>query len=261
LHIDDATTFLVDFLRRPHPSGGYSSYGYEIYLPNVVTAYLTEVEKTPEHLSGVRNGTRARDLSPHFYDAAWDLCRRGVLRPSVKLFGGQAVGEGEGYSITELGRSWLEQAPGDAVILEPGRLGQVFSNLAGRLGKGFLQRANEASRCHAFGLNLSCCAMSGAATESILLAVAIAKSGDEAGVMKIYEAAHGRRKIIEGIVGQARTAIAGPFRSATGLLTYWRDDAAHGLTSNISEIEAHEALSRLLRFAQFANDNWTELTA
>ena len=87
-----------------------------------------------------------------------------MLRPSVKLFGGQAVGEGEGYSITELGRSWLEQAPSDAVILEPGRLGQVFSNLAGRLGKGSLQRANEASRCHAFGLKFSCCAMSGGAT-------------------------------------------------------------------------------------------------
>jgi hypothetical protein len=65
---------------------------------------------------------------------------------------------------------------------------------------------------------------------------------------------------LRGIVGQARTALAGPFRSATGLLTYWRDDAAHGLTSDISEIEAHEALSRLLRFAQFANDNWAELT-
>jgi hypothetical protein len=102
--------------------------------------------------------------------------------------------------------------------------------------------------------------MSGAAAESILLAVAIAKSGDEPSVMKIYEGAHGRRKIVDAIVGQARAAIASPFRSATGLLSYWRDDAAHGVVSNISEIEAHEALSRLLRFAQFANDNWVELT-
>jgi hypothetical protein len=103
--------------------------------------------------------------------------------------------------------------------------------------------------------------MSGAAAESILLAVAIAKSGDEASIMKVYEASHGRRKIVDGVVGQARNAIAGPFRSATGLLSYWRDDAAHGLVSNISEIEAHEALSRLLRFAQFANDNWDELVS
>jgi hypothetical protein len=259
LHIDDATTFLIDFLRHPR-AGGYSSYGYEIYLPNVVRAYVSEVEKLPEHLSSIRDGARPRELSPYFYDAAWDLCRRGILRPSVKVFGGQSVGEGEGYSVTELGRSWLKGQTGGTTIIEPGRLGQVFVNLAVKLGSGFLQRANEATRCHAFGLNLSCCAMSGAAAESILLAVAIAKSGDEPSVMKIYEAAHGRRKIVDGIVGQARTAIASPFRSATGLLSYWRDDAAHGVVSNISEIEAHEALSRLLRFAQFANDNWDELT-
>jgi hypothetical protein len=145
--------------------------------------------------------------------------------------------------------------------MEPGRLAQVFSNLAGRLGNGFLQRSNEAAKCHAFGLNLGCCAMSGAAADSILLAVAIAKNGSEASIMKVYEGAHGRRKITDGIVGQARTAIAGPFRSATGLLSHCRDDAAHGDVSNISEIEAHEALSRLLRFAQFANDNWDELTS
>jgi hypothetical protein len=54
--------------------------------------------------------------------------------------------------------------------------------------------------------------------------------------------------------------IAEPFRSAIGLLSFWRDDAAHGLASEISEIEAHEALARLLRFAQFATENWEELT-
>jgi hypothetical protein len=42
---------------------------------------------------------------------------------------------------------------------------------------------------------------------------------------------------------------------------FWRDDAAHGLASRISEMEAHEAISRLLRLAQFVTDNWPELTA
>jgi hypothetical protein len=124
LHIDDATAFLVDFLRRPR-SGGYSSYGYEIYLPNVVSAYVSEVEKLPEHLSGVRDGARPRELSPYFYDAAWNLCRRGILRSSVKAFGGQSVGEGEGFSITELGRSWLREQSNGVTIMEPGRLGHA----------------------------------------------------------------------------------------------------------------------------------------
>jgi hypothetical protein len=102
--------------------------------------------------------------------------------------------------------------------------------------------------------------MCGAAAESILLSVAIAKSGDEAAVMAKYLSGSGRQKVTEGIIGQAKQAIAGPFRSATSLLSYWRDEAAHGSASNISEIAAHEAIARLLRFAQFASDNWSELT-
>jgi len=102
--------------------------------------------------------------------------------------------------------------------------------------------------------------MCGAAAESILLAVATAKSGNEADTLKSYRAASGRRKVIESVVGNARQPISEQFRSATGLLTYWRDEAAHGSASTISEIEAHEALARLLRFAQFATDNWEELT-
>jgi hypothetical protein len=125
LHIDDAANFLVDVLRRPRNSA-YGSYGYEVYLPNVLFAYLTEVEKTPDHLSSVRDSGRARELSPIFYDTAWDLCRRGILRPSVKAFGGQSVGEGEGYSITGLGRSWLDEGPSDTLIMEPGRLFQIW---------------------------------------------------------------------------------------------------------------------------------------
>jgi hypothetical protein len=136
----------------------------------------------------------------------------------------------------------------------------MFQAMSGRLGRGFLQRANEAVRCHSFIAYLASCAMCGASAESILLAVAIAKSGDEAKTMATYKTAGGRQKVIEGIIGKARPAIASPFRAATTLLSYWRDEAAHGTVSHVSEIEAHMAIARLLRFAQFACDNWDELT-
>jgi hypothetical protein len=55
LHIDDATAFIVDFSRHPR-STAYGSYGYEIYLPNVISAYLTEVEKVHDHLSDTATG-------------------------------------------------------------------------------------------------------------------------------------------------------------------------------------------------------------
>ena len=94
--------------------------------------------------------------------------------------------------------------------------------------------------------------MCGAAAESILLAVAIAKSGDEGTTLSTYRTASGRRKVVDSVVGQTGQTIAEAFRSATGLLSYWRDEASHGMASTISEIEAHEGLARLLRFAQFA---------
>jgi hypothetical protein len=58
----------------------------------------------------------------------------------------------------------------------------------------------------------------------------------------------------------ARPAIADRFKAATSLLSCWRDEAAHGTVSEISEIEPHTALGRLVRFAQFICDNWTDLT-
>jgi hypothetical protein len=263
MHIDDATAFIIDYLRRPRDTHGYASYGYEFYLPNMIVAYLLEVERSAELITNLYNGQRARDLSPIFYEAAWNLCRRGVLRPGIRRLGEQATSEGasgDGYCLTITGRRWIDQGEPALLVVEPGRLGELFEKLSERLGPGFLQRANEAVVCHTFGVYLGCCAMSGAAAESILLSIAIAKSGDEAATLMTYRAANGRRSIVEKVVGHARRGIADPFRSATGLLSYWRDDAAHGLKSTISEIEAHEALARLLRFAQFATDNWDELT-
>jgi hypothetical protein len=118
----------------------------------------------------------------------------------------------------------------------------------------------EAALCHSFGANLAACAMCGAAAESIVLAIAIAKTGDEGAALKTYLAHQGRKRTIDSIIHGARAGIADAFKAATDLLSYWRDEAAHGTASEISEIEAHTALARLVRFAQFACDNWTALT-
>jgi hypothetical protein len=88
MHIDDATAFIIDYIQSPRSADGYPSYGYEVYLPNVIAAHLTEVEPSTTHHFQLRNSPRARELSPAFYEAAWDLCRRGVLRPGVKMASG-----------------------------------------------------------------------------------------------------------------------------------------------------------------------------
>ena len=253
--------FIIDFVRNPRRQDGYSSFGYDLKLEIVILFYLQEAGDWPPQIQYVEDHPRGRELSLVFFEAAWELCRRGILRPSVQSIGGQGSANGTGYSVTSLGRHWISEGTPPELLIGPERISKLFEKLSEQLGPGFLQRATEAARCHAFGLYVACCAMCGAAAESVLLAVATAKSGNEAAVLAMYRAAHGRRRIIDNIVGQTRQTIADPFRNATGLLSYWRDDAAHGLASTISEIEAHEAVARLLRFARFATDNWHELTS
>jgi hypothetical protein len=261
MHVEDAVTFIVNCIAKPRPASPYSSYGYEVYVPNIIAAYLTETEPGSVP-STVRDSPRARELMPTFSEAAWDLCRRGILRPSVQAIGGQGdSGTGHGYTVTAFGRDWINKGALTPLLFDQSRLSQLFDTLSKRLGRGFQQRATEAATCHALGCYLASCAMCGAAAESIVLSVAIAKSGDEAAVLKTYLAAQGRKRTIDAVIHGAQPGIAEPFRAATSLLSYWRDESAHGRASDISEIEAHTALGRLVRFAQFASDNWSELTA
>ena len=50
------------------------------------------------------------------------------------------------------------------------------------------------------------------------------------------------------------------FLTGFNLLSYWRDEAAHGQYSTIVALEAHDALGRLLHLSYLAWDHWTELT-
>lgn len=253
MHADEAAAFILDFIRSPRPSA-YGAPDCELYLPNIIAAYLVEREHIPQH--SVRDHRRMSELLPIFLDAAWEFCRRGIFRPAEV----NSRVEGRGFSITSGGRSWLDAKSFEPVLLNPSRLTQLFEKFSARLGRGFQQRASEAANCHALKCYLASCAMCGAAAESVVLSVAIAKDEDEERVLKIYQAAHGRRNVINSIIGAARPGIVGAFKAATDLLSYWRDEAAHGVVSEISEIEAYTALHQLLRFAQFVCDNWAELT-
>ena len=105
---EDAFHYIVRYLREGR-SGPYSGYGYGCYLPNVMREYLASV-------AGVHSTETDRYLSrvsPPFYNAAWELCRRGILRPGITAHGRQATddgGSGNGYSLTAYGEKWLQQA-------------------------------------------------------------------------------------------------------------------------------------------------------
>ena len=251
LSVGDAISVIVEAIRSDRNSIKFE--GYDVYL-----MFIWRIWRD-------RHKDQRSDPSKIFYAAAWELCRRGILRPGVRNPREKSTDDGRdgmGFSITPLGEQWLAEVSDlEFIPPEPSAIGQLLSQFRVPFGEGYHQRAQEAARCYGAHANLAACAMAGAAAEAILLATAIAKTADEEKVLKVYHSTSGRRRAMELVVGQASAHLERQFRSATSLLDYWRDNAAHGAVSAISELEAHDALARLLRFAQFAADNWGELTS
>ncbi len=256
---EDALTFLIHWMREGMP-GDYPSYGYEIYMTNAIRSYLRSVEINPDDRAAQR---QVEELSPYFYDAAWELCRRGIIRPGLKKMGGQATPDGSGgngYSITPFGRQWIaESARDDFIPTEPGRFAEMLKPFLSRFGPGFHERAQEAIRCYGAHAYLACCSMCGAAAESILLSTTIEKVGEER-ALKDYTTANGRRKVENILLGKSKDSIKQEFLGYTILLKYWRDEASHGRASKISDNEAYTSLAMLLRFSKYVDEHWKELT-
>ena len=262
---EDALKYLVSALRKDRPhSTGYSDYGYDVYISNIIREYVKAEEGLKEHDDVGKYERHVREHSPQFLAAAWELCRRGIIRPGIHILGAQSTEQGaagEGYSITPFGRKWLKEADKDSFVpSEPERFGQLVAPFRNRFGIGFHERAQEAVRCYGAHAYLACCAMCGAAAESILLALAIVKMGDSETVLQTYRAASGRNKVENMVIGKARQQLQTTFRGLTDVLKYWRDESAHGTESKISDLEAYTSLAVMLRFAQYANDHWAELT-
>ena len=256
---EDATNLLVGWLRQP-TNGQFSSFGYDIYLPNLIRSYLER-----KHQNDPQQVERdLREVMPAFFAAGWELCRRGIMRPGVHSYNAQATADGSagaGYSLTPFGRRWLEErGHDDFVPTEPGRFAEMLDPVKDRFGVGFHQRSQEAIRCYGAHAFLACAVMCGAAAESVVLATAIAKHGDLK-VLAEYKSAGGRKRIENLIIGKARTQIQDEYRGYTTLLKYWRDESAHGTRSDIKANEAYTSLAMLLRLCKFIDDHWEEIAS
>jgi hypothetical protein len=259
IYTEEAFEFLVHHLAGiPSSVSRHSSvatrYAHR-YLPDVVARFWQT------RASGTPTVELTDGQFTVFYDAAWELSRIGVLRPGrVAPRNMEHPNDfGDHWSITAFGFEWLARASARP-FLDMSRMSEVLSGFAPRLGPGFGQRAVEAVRTFRTANYLAACAMAGAAAESILLAAAIAKSGDEAKILKMYDNAGGRSRVTTYVTGQATNAVQRQFEAALHILHYWRDDASHGQQTTISEVEAYSAISELLRLAQFTSDRWDALT-
>ena len=250
--VDEVYEFLIEFLRGIAPSARHwnDNHHCDLWLTNVALEFAQRRGETPA--SGP-DGSYDKHFSA-LHDSVWELCRVGVLRPG-RAEPYQGVGASDygdkGYSITRFGRIWLKDAA-TRPIVDPSRLGQTLGKFT-KFGPGYIQRATEAVRTYRTCNYLSACVMSGAAAESILLALAIAKEGDEEKVLATYKTASGRGRVKAHLLAGVTPGLVKQFEAAIQLLHYWRDDAGHGTATSIDEIEAHASLTQLLRLAQIAS--------
>jgi hypothetical protein len=263
--VDDAMQFLVRYLRDRRAARDRERFGggnYDVRLDLVARDYLAQ-SGTPEYL--LNDAINRPDLHMEvFFAAAWELSRRGVLRPGVNSFGPHTTAPwagGTGYSITPYGERWIREADEvDLVPMQPGRFAEILARGGERFGSGFVERAEEAVGSYNGHAFLACCAMCGAAAESILLALAIAKKGDDAYVLNLYAGRSGRSQVEKYLLSQQPAHVREEFDRYMGLLKHWRDDSAHGRAVKITEAEAYSSLALLLRFSIFAQNRWEDLT-
>jgi hypothetical protein len=151
LHVDDAIDHLVQFLareiidtpRRVFTPTSETKYGCDLWIPNIVRAFWRSRDSAYDTL----NRDQLRQYYQPFYDAAWELCRIGVLRPgeitpAVERQGVRGFG-GDGYSLTLFGSRWVQKAAAERPLIDPGRYGEVTKPFTDRFGVGLRPARNR----------------------------------------------------------------------------------------------------------------------
>jgi hypothetical protein len=154
LGLDDAMNFILLFLKDAEvrrPTGSYGDPGYDVFVNFVARAYL--VHTIPNVQLEQEFGRRKKELAV-FLDAAWQLCRRGILRPGVRDLqqpGNSHGHAGQDFSLTTYGKAWITSAHPELIPTQPGRFTQLLAKASPRFGPGFSERSQEAAAAYQGG--------------------------------------------------------------------------------------------------------------
>ncbi len=269
---EDALTKIIMYLQKNKQYWNNCNYGNNnLNITELIDHCLDEAKTDWNKQNRERNSRifyyhldRETNSKP-FYDAAWNLCLRGILSPGLINIDAHSstqktirIGV---FNLTSYGKQWLNKISSyECIPSHYGRFSQLLSQYSQRFGKGYHIRSQEALSCYRSHTYLACCTMCGAASESILLTLATAKNGNEEEVLKMYKGSNGRSKIENLLLKEQNSYVHRELPKYTDLLKYWRDYAAHGFDTTISETEAFTSLLLLLRFAQFSDEKWDKIT-
>jgi hypothetical protein len=116
-------------------------------------------------------------------------------------------------------------------------------------GKGFQERAQEAVRCYNAHAYLACCAMAGAAAETVLIKVA-----DTLGIKRSKNEAI--TKMRDSIISNSQKGIKEGLIAYSDIVKYWRDEGMHHEDWETKSEKAYISLAMLLRLSIFAKEQW-----
>ena len=259
LHAERAMADLVAWLKNTVLNNSPSVLrDHEPYVFNILQDYI----RPRLHREPVRMGDRdASEMKIPLMNAIWSLCSRGILRPGTVEYGRMDFNrDNTFFALTNYGERWLRETDLDnAIPLELSRCSTILASYRSLFGRAFDVRAQEAVRCYEAHVYFACCAMCGAASESILLALAGARIGADKASHE-YSQRHGRDKLSKALAGRMRPEQQLTFDSYLEQVSYWRDESAHGAAETVGEELAFTSLILLLRFARFADTKWQDLT-
>ena len=201
---DDALNHLVGFLKAGVPLHRQNQDHHDVYLEVLLWEYMRRHEgyQTRNTVSG-SDERRMAELAAPFLTAAWELCRRGILRPGHNTFliAFNHTTPENVYTLTDFGREWLRRTElAELTAIVPKRFVELLNGFVARFGPGYRSRAEQAVMAYHAQAYLAACAMCGAASESIMLALAIERFG-EVRVLQDYSRAGGRAKVRNMLVG------------------------------------------------------------
>jgi len=107
---------MVETLSLGHEVYG-KTYDFDVFLPYMMDWVLN----VPHSKDEDESFAPTHDLELLYMDAAWDLVRKGLLRPGPRATNSEGVGGdyGKGYSLTQEGRAWIAEALKNAPKPEP----------------------------------------------------------------------------------------------------------------------------------------------
>lgn len=151
---EEALSYILTWLKArsahyPHGDGrSIEPFGFDLYR-DLIQSKLNSAPIDPLD-------SRIIAEKVPLLNAIWNLCLRGILRPSAIVSTGSNTGiaTGNSFALTGYGRQWLHNTDiNDAVPMEYGRFSQLLARHAPRFGPGYYGRSQEAINCYQAHVN------------------------------------------------------------------------------------------------------------